>query len=431
MNHLLKRGERFYFNRRVPEEFREYDSRNYIRISLKTDSRSQAILLAAVHNTRLEHYWEKLFQTGKKHGQANYEIAVSRARDLGFGYMSNDLLSSAPLNEIVTRLTLVQKDKSEHTTVAVLGGLSEPVIKLDDALALYWDYSKGKTFNKSPHQLRKWQYPRKKAIENLISVIGNKPITEITREDLLKFRDWWLNRLQRENMVANSANKNFIHIKVIIETVSDNLNLKIDIQHLFRKLVLSEDDEKKRLSFETDYIRNTLLNPENLSGLSSQAKAALYAFAETGAGISELVGLSPNDICINASISHIILRPQEKKALKTKYRKRIIPLVGYALEAFKNHPEGFTDYRDNPDRLSNELGKYLRENNLLPSDQHTVYSLRHSFQDRLLAVNAPDRVQADLMGHKFQRQSYGNGASLEQKLEWMKKIRLKHERVTF
>jgi hypothetical protein len=43
-------------------------------------------------------------------------------------------------------------------------------------------------------------------------------------------------------------------------------------------------------------------------------------------------------------------------------------------------------------------------------------------------VNTPDRIQADLMGHKFGRPRYGDGATLAHKLEWMQKIRLKdHE----
>lgn len=82
---------------------------------------------------------------------------------------------------------------------------------------------------------------------------------------------------------------------------------------------------------------------------------------------------------------------------------------------------------DKPDSLSGALSKYLKSNGLIPSDKHTVYSLRHSFQDRLLAANAPDRVQADLMGHKFHRPYYGEGSSLKQKLEWLQKVQLKPE----
>lgn len=52
---------------------------------------------------------------------------------------------------------------------------------------------------------------------------------------------------------------------------------------------------------------------------------------------------------------------------------------------------------------TSETNKFLRENDLLPSKDHTMYSLRHSFQDRILCVNAPDRIQAELIGHKFDR----------------------------
>lgn len=61
----------------------------------------------------------------------------------------------------------------------------------------------------------------------------------------------------------------------------------------------------------------------------------------------------------------------------------------------------------------------------MPTDQHSSYSLRHIFQDRILSVNCPDRIQADLMGHKFNRPVYGAGATLAHKLEWMEKVKLK------
>jgi hypothetical protein len=55
------------------------------------------------------------------------------------------------------------------------------------------------------------------------------------------------------------------------------------------------------------------------------------------------------------------------------------------------------------------VSNYLSEHHLFPPDQHRVYSLRHSFQDRLLAVHTPDLIQADLMGHKFRRPMFRDG----------------------
>lgn len=58
------------------------------------------------------------------------------------------------------------------------------------------------------------------------------------------------------------------------------------------------------------------------------------------------------------------------------------------------------------------VNKYLRENELLPTERYSLYSFRHSFQDRLTAAEAPDRIKADLMGHKHAREKYGKGPDL-------------------
>jgi integrase len=72
--------------------------------------------------------------------------------------------------------------------------------------------------------------------------------------------------------------------------------------------------------------------------------------------------------------------------------------------------------------LSATLNKYLWENDLRPTQDHTVYSLRHSFKDRLIAVEAPDSLIDSLMGHKTYKPRYGRGPSLELKLKFLEQI---------
>jgi len=151
----------------------------------------------------------------------------------------------------------------------------------------------------------------------------------------------------------------------------------------------------------------------------------LFASSETGAGCSELLGLRPQDIRLDHEIPHISIEPYEGRKLKTKFRKRQIPLVGFALDAFKKFPNGFNTNGVNPDSMTNVIGKYLRDNSLLPSENHSAYSLRHSFQDRLTNADVPDRTQVDLMGHQFDRQKYGAGPTLQKKAEWLEKIQLR------
>ena len=74
---------------------------------------------------------------------------------------------------------------------------------------------------------------------------------------------------------------------------------------------------------------------------------------------------------------------------------------------------------------STALHKELSARDLLPTEEHVVYSLRHSFKDRLTKVEPPEKVQATIMGHKYSRGCYGDGPSLNQKKKWLDKIALK------
>jgi len=406
LTYLLNKDGFYYYNRRIPQFLKPYDPRPFVRFALHTDSRKEAHKLAPIYSEALEDYWRSLVREKKKHCPDSFKVFASQARLAGFISHGED-------------------NPSPTIPAAISGEKKTDRITIQQGLARFWDFARDKVINKSPNQLRKWRNPRKAAIANLISCIGDKPMREVTRADILKFRDWWMDRIQTEELGPNGANKNFVQLKTIFETVNEHLDLGIDTKLLFKKLLLEENWDTTRRPFETAYIREVLLNPENLSGLPEQAKWILYAVAETGAGISEQLGLFPEDIHLDCDIPYIEIVPRHKKALKTRYRKRIIPLIGFALDAFKACPNGFDQYRDRPDQLSFILGSYLRNRKLLPSENHTVYSLRHSFQDRLLAANAPDRVQADLMGHKFSRPTYGDGASLNQKKEWLDRIRIK------
>ena len=100
-------------------------------------------------------------------------------------------------------------------------------------------------------------------------------------------------------------------------------------------------------------------------------------------------------------------------------------MVGAALAAMKKRPNGFPRYRDKSSNLSATLNKYLWENALRPTKDHTVYSLRHSFKDRLVAIEAPDSLIDSLMGHKTYKPKYGKGPSLELKAKYLQQIAFK------
>ena len=53
----------------------------------------------------------------------------------------------------------------------------------------------------------------------------------------------------------------------------------------------------------------------------------------------------------------------------------------------------------------------------MESDRHSLCSLRHAFEDRLLAAKVDEWVRRDLMGHRLSREEYGEGAILDNQHE--------------
>lgn len=425
MDYLIKRGKWFYYKRRVPVGIRKYYKSGFVQLSLKTDSHQLAKQRASIFNSELERLWADIIIKGDKNTADKLSQAKETARLHGFSYLTAEQISKRPTIEIIQRLEAIEdKIPNEPEKVAaILGGHPKESTTLSQALDHYFQFQKTELFNKSDDQIRKWKNPRIKAVNNLINLIGDIAVDKVTRDHILRLRDWWSDRILNEGLSSNSPNKDFTYLRTLLSFVSDDQQLEINTEYLFSRVRFT-NVASTRPPFPTDFIQNELLNLNNLSGLHIECQIFLFAMADTGARPSELVGLnaSNGDIRLDTEIPYIFIRPEKKKALKTSQSKRMIPLVGASLYAFQNLPDGFDHYHRKADALSANINKYLKERNLLPTTEHTVYSLRHSFEDRLTAIEPPEKVQAALMGHKYNRPRYGDGPSLEQKKKWLDKI---------
>ena len=66
--------------------------------------------------------------------------------------------------------------------------------------------------------------------------------------------------------------------------------------------------------------------------------------------------------------------------------------------------------------------KHFKKHKLLPSKKHKIYSFRHSFKDRLKAVDTPTEMIDELMGHSTDKPKYGDGYGLKMKLQYLQAI---------
>jgi len=106
------------------------------------------------------------------------------------------------------------------------------------------------------------------------------------------------------------------------------------------------------------------------------------------------------------------LSEPDGRQLKSVHARRVIPLVGVSLAAFRECPDGFARYRTSSAGLSATVNKFMRGTGLMEPPQHSLYGLRHAFEDRMLAAGSGHRIRRDLFGHRLNRERYGKGASL-------------------
>jgi len=421
---LKKIGKTYHLRRRVPKRFASIEPRELVSQSLHTDSAQLATLKAEAAWAELIEGWEARLAGDTADAERRFDAARELAERRGFRFMPAAKVAELPTTAILDRIEAVPEHKGEPNMVeaaAVLGGVSEPPITVTRALELYWGMAKDKTLGKSEDQLRRWRNPHIKAVKNFVAVVGDRPLPEITGDDMLNFRDWWIERIADEDLTPNSANKDLIHLGKVLKTVNRMKRLGLFLP--LSDLSLKEGEAKKRPPFSEQWIRERLLAPGALDGLNDEARAILLVMVNTGCRPSEVAALTANTIYLKANVPHISIEP-EGRQLKSRRARRKIALTGVSLETMRDFPDGFPRYRDCPAQVSGAVNKFLKENGLKETDEHTLYSLRHAFEDRMLAAKIDDRVRRDLMGHRLTREEYGDGASLDYQREVLSPLAL-------
>ena len=413
---LTRRGAKFTAVKRVPKRFCGVEPRRQVWIALGTDSPREAKVRAMAAIQDLERQWTIALQnpgTSIERYEALNEIASAR----GFAYAPAEEVARLTIDELLRRVAAAQE--SLPVAKAVLGGEPRPKHRLSSLADLYMGLVAVEIKDKSRDQRRIWENSLKRATGRLIKILGDKTVEDLNREDALAFRNHWVQRIHEEGVSANSANRELATISGLFSTL---YKLKgLGNPDLFKNLAFS-NPRNRRPPYEEAYIRDYILPALSRGELNQEAADICRILINTGMRPSEVTGLASEDINLECEVPHLCIRPRPGRELKTQTSIRDQPLVGIALEAAKRHPGGFARYADQSGALSQIVNKFLKTRNLRPTPNHSVYSFRHGFQDRLTAVEAPDRIQADLMGHRYVRERYGTGPSLAQKADWLSRI---------
>jgi len=268
-------------------------------------------------------------------------------------------------------------------------------------------------------------------------VIGNKPIADVDRNDALKFyRHLMAKVAPKEESPTHSASygrRQIRQVRLFYHEYYRHIGEK-DRANPFDGLNFKKTEQKPRPSFTLQWIKDRILTKGALAGLNDEERAIVLILIDTGARLSEICNLTKERIHLEVPVPHIEIAPcfeeGKQREIKTRSSIRKIPLIGLSLAALTKFPNGFPRYQDKENSLSGTLNKFFRENGLFEVKRQTIYSFRHSFEDRMKEAGIDHELRCRLMGHNIDRPEYGTGGSLEWQHRELQKIEIPFDPTT-
>ncbi|OYR11817.1 phage integrase family protein [Brucella rhizosphaerae] len=338
----------------------------------------------------------------------------AKAAQVGIQYKPMDeLIKANDPSLLFSRINLGEGLINDEAALQSLFGMAPELPTLNDVLAFYEENTREISKKKAPVQL---------AVKRANDFFGeDKPLSQITKQLALSYRSHMVDLVQTEELKAGTANKQIMHLRKIIRFYLEQNDLKQD--NPFNKISLQEE-KAARPAYSIPFLKEKWLRGTPFSSLNDESLHILYAIMDTGTGPKEICGLEPQDIHLDHEVPHIVIKPNKIRKLKTGHRGRQIPLIGQSLIAFKKYPHGFPSHTGptGPDNFSANVNKYLKAHGLCETDEHGIYSLRHTFKDRMRKHKLPPELQNYLMGHKDGSigAHYGSGYPLNDILDYMK-----------
>ena len=259
-------------------------------------------------------------------------------------------------------------------------------------------------------------------ISYLIKAISNKPLEEYSTLDASKFRDWLMNE---QSLSSASTRRVMSSVKSVFNLAIRELGL--DLNNPFQAVYIPSQEQTKRASISASELKKL---QDACLHLNDERRLIIALLSDTGLRLNEALGLTKDDIDLKSAIPNLKVRTHPWRSLKTPSSVRTIPLVGASLLAAQQAVKEtssflFPSYANQTTTKSNAasaaLNPWLKRQ---LNDDYVIHSLRHSFRDRLRAVQCPTELINELGGWSKASvgEGYGAGYPLAVKYEWMSKF---------
>lgn len=262
------------------------------------------------------------------------------------------------------------------------------------------------------------------ASKSLISLLGDRHVSEYSREDIKLFAQSLLYRGNKTGTVRRRLNS----ISAVLNYAFAELEL--DKRNPASRVLIKGEggDAMRRGTFTFNQLEQGY--KEALAS-GSAVRLLMPLLGETGCRLGEIAGLRVEDICLSSQL--IRIRPHSYRRLKTKGSERDLPLVGYAFEAMALAMRQADDHFLFPRYLKGDLIKATHASNALNRwvkqrfNGLTAHSLRHTMRDRLRAVCTPLELIDQIGGWSSVNSigsQYGEGYSLDMVREYLEKVQV-------
>lgn len=363
----------FYFSRRVPHDLKHNYSTDRIAFSLRTASARVAEPRALAHAFKLDEFW--------------LQLRMQSAVVPGHHRLIPDEEKGRPFSPLLSEARDIYVKAKGRGKVA--------------------------TFNRAAER----------TVEYLSASKGNKPLLAYTKSDVNSFRDELFARgLAGSSVVRVLSTLRAIFGFVLAETGLEAPNPFAGV-YLDRNVGVVD-----RKAFSVGELRKA---QSICREVDDDLRWLVALISDTGMRLAEAAGLAISDIILDSDYPHVRIQPHPWRSLKTTSSTRLVPLVGSALWAaqrvVQSKPADFAfprytkKDRTNANSASAALNKWLSEK---VSKECVVHSFRHSFRDRLRAVECPFDVVDQLGGWATAGvgAGYGDGYQLEVLSRWMNAI---------
>ena len=408
MKYIYKHGNHYWYQRAIPMKLVKIIGKKTIKISLKTNKISTALVRSKLQSAEHKKMFNNLLN---KKFSINFlkKIEISKY-NLNFKDDSEDLFSNILLNK--KQITNLINKKSDQTIENFL--FNNTTLNINLPSKLLEKYLKLKKISSKSSQYSSIV----NSIKYLINICGDKPIDEFSSVDSKIFKNFFVSK----NRVS-TGKRYQSNLFNFFKTLYNYLN--IDKKNPFDNVEWPVNYQKKEIK---------TLNHEEIINLINIIKEENSLFSivigcilNTGASVNEIIGLNRNEINLNQFTPYIIIRSNNLRIINNIYKKRTIPLVGVSLDSMNklismsSNEYPFYDFLNvnfSIKQIESKINFRIKK----VTKNKSIQSLKYSFIERLKRINCPDEIISEIIGIKKRTIFYKNEVSVEMKCSWLNQI---------